>query len=270
MSDEVLSPASEESPAAEGSAAPTSRMRTRLARIGSKPSADPVLEPLFRIVRNTHPKADLSSIEKAYKIAEHHHRGQKRISGDPYITHPLAVTIDPRRARHDAADAVRCAAARHRRGHRLHPRQLTRGLRRRGRPARRRRHEARQGQARRLRAGRDHPQDDRRDEQGHPRPRHQARRPAAQHAHAALPPTGQAGADRHRDARDLRAAGAPARHEHASSGSSRTSRSPPCIPRSTTRSSGWSPSARRRATSSWRRWSTRSRTTCAAPRSRRR
>jgi len=51
-----------------------------------------VLEPLFRIVRNTHPKADLAVIEKAYRIAEHHHRNQKRISGDPYITHPLAVT----------------------------------------------------------------------------------------------------------------------------------------------------------------------------------
>ena len=60
MSDEVLSPAAEETPAVEGSAAPTSRMRTRLARIGSKPSTDPVLEPLFRIVRNTHPKADLT------------------------------------------------------------------------------------------------------------------------------------------------------------------------------------------------------------------
>jgi len=92
VSDEVLSPAAEESPAVEGTAAPTSRMRTRLARIGSRPSTDPVLEPLFRIVRNTHPKADLTAIEKAYTIAEHHHRNQKRISGDPYITHPLAVT----------------------------------------------------------------------------------------------------------------------------------------------------------------------------------
>ena len=30
-------------------------------------------------------------IEKAYKIAERHHRGQMRASGDAYITHPLAV-----------------------------------------------------------------------------------------------------------------------------------------------------------------------------------
>ena len=42
-------------------------------------------------LRNTHPKADLASVERAYKIAEHHHRAQTRRSGDPYITHPLAV-----------------------------------------------------------------------------------------------------------------------------------------------------------------------------------
>ncbi|MBA3233709.1 MAG: bifunctional (p)ppGpp synthetase/guanosine-3',5'-bis(diphosphate) 3'-pyrophosphohydrolase [Propionibacteriales bacterium] len=67
-------------------------MRTRLARIGRTSASDPVLEPLFRIVKNTHPKADLAIIEKAYQIAEAAHRGQLRNSGDPYITHPLAVT----------------------------------------------------------------------------------------------------------------------------------------------------------------------------------
>jgi GTP pyrophosphokinase len=53
---------------------------------------NPVLEPLFRTVRATHPKADLRLIERAYEVAAHHHRDQKRKSGDPYITHPLAVT----------------------------------------------------------------------------------------------------------------------------------------------------------------------------------
>ncbi|MGC5013061.1 RelA/SpoT family protein [Streptosporangium sp. DT93] len=52
---------------------------------------NPVLEPLFRTVRATHPKADLRLIERAYDVAAHHHRDQKRKSGDPYITHPLAV-----------------------------------------------------------------------------------------------------------------------------------------------------------------------------------
>jgi GTP pyrophosphokinase len=67
-------------------------MRTRLARIGRTPSSQPVLEPLLRTVRTTHPKADLTMVEKAYGVADYHHRGQTRHSGDPYITHPLAVT----------------------------------------------------------------------------------------------------------------------------------------------------------------------------------
>jgi (p)ppGpp synthetase, RelA/SpoT family len=52
---------------------------------------NPVLEPLFKTVRATHPKADLRLIERAYDVAAYHHRDQKRKSGDPYITHPLAV-----------------------------------------------------------------------------------------------------------------------------------------------------------------------------------
>ncbi|HEX2175861.1 MAG TPA: bifunctional (p)ppGpp synthetase/guanosine-3',5'-bis(diphosphate) 3'-pyrophosphohydrolase [Nocardioidaceae bacterium] len=69
------------------------RTRARLARLGGgrQSSIDPVLEPLFRIVRGTHPKADLAIIERAYCTAEQHHRNQLRKSGDPYITHPLAV-----------------------------------------------------------------------------------------------------------------------------------------------------------------------------------
>src|SRR5690348_17119089 len=69
-------------------------MRARLARIGtSKQSGNPVLEPLFRAVRANHPKADLALLERAYVTAERYHEGQLRKSGDPYITHPLAVTV---------------------------------------------------------------------------------------------------------------------------------------------------------------------------------
>ncbi|WP_199237348.1 RelA/SpoT family protein [Kribbella antiqua] len=50
-----------------------------------------MLEPLFRVVRATHPKADLGMIERAYRTAERYHTGQLRKSGDAYITHPLAV-----------------------------------------------------------------------------------------------------------------------------------------------------------------------------------
>jgi len=37
------------------------------------------------------PKADLDRINRAYVFAAHAHAGQMRISGEPYITHPLAV-----------------------------------------------------------------------------------------------------------------------------------------------------------------------------------
>ncbi|WP_370288046.1 bifunctional (p)ppGpp synthetase/guanosine-3',5'-bis(diphosphate) 3'-pyrophosphohydrolase [Nocardioides sp.] len=68
-------------------------MRARLARVGSRSQpANPVLEPLFRSVRASHPKADLALLERAYLTAERLHGEQKRKSGDLYITHPLAVT----------------------------------------------------------------------------------------------------------------------------------------------------------------------------------
>lgn len=67
-------------------------LRARLARLGARPSAtSPVLEPLLRSVRANHPKADTVLLERAYVVAERAHRGQRRKSGDPYITHPVAV-----------------------------------------------------------------------------------------------------------------------------------------------------------------------------------
>jgi GTP pyrophosphokinase len=70
-----------------------SRARARLARFGGhKASGNPVIESLLQTVRETHPKADLSVIERAYDVAERAHAGQVRKSGDAYITHPLAVT----------------------------------------------------------------------------------------------------------------------------------------------------------------------------------
>ncbi|MFD9339733.1 RelA/SpoT family protein [Streptomyces sp. NPDC060028] len=43
--------------------------------------------------RAHHPDADLSVLRRAYLLAETSHRGQMRKSGEPYITHPLAVTL---------------------------------------------------------------------------------------------------------------------------------------------------------------------------------
>src|SRR4051812_31933336 len=85
---QVMAPSAEAPPAAapEPPAAPeaptTTRMRKRLARLGAQRSTNPVLEPLFRTVLATHPKADLRDLERAYEVAERCHRGQRRKSGD--------------------------------------------------------------------------------------------------------------------------------------------------------------------------------------------
>jgi GTP diphosphokinase / guanosine-3',5'-bis(diphosphate) 3'-diphosphatase len=48
-------------------------------------------EQLIAAVREARPKDDLSPIEKAYRFAAQYHSGQLRASGDPYMSHPLAV-----------------------------------------------------------------------------------------------------------------------------------------------------------------------------------
>lgn len=70
-----------------------SSLRSRLPRIFTRSSTAYAsdLDDLIRVVRNNHPKSDYLVIEKAFKTAEHHHKGQLRKSGEEYITHPLAV-----------------------------------------------------------------------------------------------------------------------------------------------------------------------------------
>ena len=70
------------------------RVRARLARFNApwqSPQILEVLEPLIAIHRATHPKADLKLLQRGYDAADAWHMGQYRKSGDPYITHPLAV-----------------------------------------------------------------------------------------------------------------------------------------------------------------------------------
>jgi guanosine-3',5'-bis(diphosphate) 3'-pyrophosphohydrolase len=50
-------------------------------------------EKLIKMIRSYHPSDDLSMIEKAYKVAFEAHKDQKRKSGEPYIIHPLCVSI---------------------------------------------------------------------------------------------------------------------------------------------------------------------------------
>src|SRR3954447_20555452 len=69
------------------------RVRARLARrmTSQRSAVNPVLEPLVAVHRENYPKADLTLLQRAYEVAEQRHADQLRRSGDPYITHPLAV-----------------------------------------------------------------------------------------------------------------------------------------------------------------------------------
>jgi guanosine-3',5'-bis(diphosphate) 3'-pyrophosphohydrolase len=48
---------------------------------------------LESVVRQARPKDDLSPLEKAFRFATERHQGQKRDSGEPYMVHPLQVTL---------------------------------------------------------------------------------------------------------------------------------------------------------------------------------
>jgi GTP pyrophosphokinase len=70
------------------------RMRARLARFNAPwqtPQVSEVLEPLIAAHRVAHPKADIRLLQRAFDVADKCHSRQYRKSGDPYITHPLAV-----------------------------------------------------------------------------------------------------------------------------------------------------------------------------------
>ena len=69
----------------------TGSLRTLLPRIFSKAQPVGAVDRLIKTARMHHPKADVGIIERAYVTAERAHRGQKRRSGEPYITHPVAV-----------------------------------------------------------------------------------------------------------------------------------------------------------------------------------
>ncbi|OYN99108.1 GTP pyrophosphokinase [Propionibacteriaceae bacterium ES.041] len=90
---------------------PRMSMRHRLARLGARQPQSAVLDPLFKVIRANHPKADTAVVERAYRTAEHYHRGQLRKSGDPYITHPLAVATIL--AELGMTEATLCAALLH-------------------------------------------------------------------------------------------------------------------------------------------------------------
>ncbi len=69
----------------------TASLRALLPRLFSRAQPTGAVDRLLKTVRSHHPKADIALIERAYTAAERAHDGQKRRSGEPYITHPVAV-----------------------------------------------------------------------------------------------------------------------------------------------------------------------------------
>ena len=56
-------------------------------------SPEELYRDLISRVQKYHPSDDISLIEKAYKLADEAHKTQVRKSGEPYIVHPLCVSI---------------------------------------------------------------------------------------------------------------------------------------------------------------------------------
>ncbi len=66
-------------------------LRNRLPKIFTRPVEGTGIADVIRSAKASHPKLDFSIVERAYQVAEKAHQGQTRKSGDPYITHPVAV-----------------------------------------------------------------------------------------------------------------------------------------------------------------------------------
>src|SRR3990172_6398235 len=51
------------------------------------------IQALLHVLPNNYSLADHELIQRAYKVANKAHEGQKRASGEPYINHCLAVSV---------------------------------------------------------------------------------------------------------------------------------------------------------------------------------
>ena len=218
-----------------------------------------LLADLFAIVEEhadeVAQQVDRKQVVKAFVFACEHHADQRRQSGEDFIVHPVGVAKICAGMRLDTETL--CAAL-------LHDTvedtsadldEVRRGVRRGGRRAGRRRDQADRHHVpvARRGAGRELPQDDGRDGHGHPGHPDQARRPAAQHAHARRDAEAEADREGEGDARDLRAAGAPARHPRDQVGARGPRRSRRCTRASTRRSRASSASSATSASATWRR-----------------
>jgi GTP diphosphokinase / guanosine-3',5'-bis(diphosphate) 3'-diphosphatase len=75
---------------------PSSRgVKSVLKKVRSprQPAPGSDIERLIKEVRRRRPKPDVKLMERAYGLALQAHQGQLRKSGDPFVTHPLAVAM---------------------------------------------------------------------------------------------------------------------------------------------------------------------------------
>ena len=59
----------------------------------SSENLSPLLENLMEVLPENYSIVDREFIMQAYRYAEEAHKGQKRVSGEPYISHCVAVAI---------------------------------------------------------------------------------------------------------------------------------------------------------------------------------
>ena len=64
-----------------------------MEELAEPPKQNDQLEELINRVRSYHPNTDEALIRRAYDYSARMHRGQKRMSGEPYVIHPLNVAL---------------------------------------------------------------------------------------------------------------------------------------------------------------------------------
>ncbi|HZD18319.1 MAG TPA: bifunctional (p)ppGpp synthetase/guanosine-3',5'-bis(diphosphate) 3'-pyrophosphohydrolase [Actinomycetota bacterium] len=70
-----------------------SGLLARLPFVSGHPDGDEWLDGLLKRVRANAQRADVKAVQHAYEVAERAHHGQRRKSGEPFIQHPLGVTM---------------------------------------------------------------------------------------------------------------------------------------------------------------------------------
>jgi GTP diphosphokinase / guanosine-3',5'-bis(diphosphate) 3'-diphosphatase len=60
---------------------------------GPASQVDQLYSELEQKIRALRPKDDFTQLEKAYRVASEAHKDQTRVSGEPYMVHPLQVTL---------------------------------------------------------------------------------------------------------------------------------------------------------------------------------